>query len=91
MKGTCLAIVSLCFTGLTVTAGPLDATVGNWQIVMSTGKTLTIKNGAQTLLQGVYASARNATDMQIDTKDYPNISLTTENINDAFGNGVKAT
>lgn len=70
-----------------VSAGELDATHGNWSFTVNNSKLITVKQGSNTILNGVYMTATQTNNEKLQSNQYSNVSKSEDDINDAFGNG----
>lgn len=69
-----------------------NITDGIWNITFDeSAKTLTYEQNGTQLVKGAYVEVHNAAEEQLLSKNYPNVSLTSEAVSDVFGNGTKYT
>ncbi len=81
------AFISLPF----LRAAELDAEYGSWKFTMSSNKLLQIDLSGTTLLKGIYMTAWDADDSNLESKSYTTVTKSEEDINDAFGSGRRIT
>lgn len=75
-----------------VYAGELDINDGNWSITFSSAtKTLTYMQNGKTLLKGAFVQVRAASEEMLESRNYPQVSMSKESVHDVFGTGTKYT
>lgn len=72
-------------------AGELDAEYGGWKFTMSGTKQLTVEQNGTQLLKGVYMTAWDQNDNNLESTQYDNVTKKEEDITDAFGAGKRFT
>lgn len=58
---------------------------------MSSSNKLTIEKGGVVLFKNVFVKAKNGSDTELNSNDYPSVVLNEEAVNDGFGSGKKFT
>ena len=71
-------------------AGELDAEYGGWKFTMG-NKLMTVEQNGTQLLKGVYMTAWDENDNDLESNKYDNVTKKEEDITDAFGSGKRFT
>lgn len=71
-------------------AGELDAEYGGWKFTMG-NKLMTVEQNGTQLLKGVYMTAWDENDNNLESTTYDNVTKKEEDITDAFGSGKRFT
>jgi len=87
-----IAILAAALTGTSMLfAGELDAEYGVWKFTMSTSKLMTVAQNGTNLISGVYMTAFDENDNNLESKGYTSVSKKEEDVTDAFGSGRRIT
>lgn len=86
------AIVGLCLLAQSAIAGNLDINEGNWQISYDANtNTVDYRYGGTPILKGVTVRATDADGQMLTASQYAEPVLSSENISNAFGEGIRYT
>ena len=72
-------------------AGELDAEYGAWKFTMNTNRLMTVEQNGTTLLSGVYMTAFDPDDNNLESKAYTTVSKQEADVTDAFGSRRRIT
>ena len=73
-------------------AGKLDVRDGAWQLNFNNAdRTVSYSFKGKKMLDGVFSTALDPSEVLLDTRKYPDVELRKQKINDEFGKGTKYT
>lgn len=73
-------------------AGNLDINDGDVKVTFNeSAKTMEISHKDKLIFKGAYSTAMLADDSQIDSRDYPSVTLSSKPVSDGYGNGTVYT